>query len=461
VNLILGAGLAGLSVSWHLGHDDCLVLERSHVIGGHARSIVQDGFTLDHGPHVSFTRHAYVRDLFAENVDGAYEEFPVIAGNFYHGCAIDHPAQVHLWQLPDPLRTACAADMRAAAEARAADGGGSAPNDYEEWLRRSFGRTFAEALPAAYTRKYWTVDPAALSADWLGPRMHTPSPEEIEAALVPGSRNKAHYITTARYPSIGGYQRFFERFADRARIRFGATVTEIDLAARRVTVADGDSFAYDRLVSTLPLPEFVRLVPDAPAAVRAAARALDCSELLLVDVFAPKVMESEYRWFYVYDEDKLATRIHCVEALAPANAPTGMTGVQVEVYSSRHRPATEPPAAVAARVAEELVELGFVAAADLRAGRVTVGWRVCPYANVMFTHPRRAALETIYGWLQDHGLAREPDDLAAVTDWTSNPPAPHGSVVMAGRFAQWKYFWTDDCVLRGRQIAAADREPVR
>jgi protoporphyrinogen oxidase len=217
---------------------------------------------------------------------------------------------------------------------------------------------------------------------------------------------------------------------------------------------------YDRLVSTLPLPEFVGLVPDAPAAVRAAARALDCTELLLVDVFAPKVMESDYRWFYVYDEDKLATRIHCVESLAPANAPAGMTGVQVEVYSSRHRPAAESPATVAARVAEELVELGFVAAADLRAGRVTVGWRMCPYANVMFTHPRRDALDTIYGWLEEHGLARETDDLAPATDWTANPPAPRGSVVMAGRFAQWKYFWTDDCVLRGRQIAAADRGPA-
>jgi hypothetical protein len=29
--------------------------------------------------------------------------------------------------------------------------------------------------------------------------------------------------------------------------------------------------------------------------------------------------------------------------------------------------------------------------------------------------------------------------------------------MLAGRFAQWKYFWTDDCVLRGRQLAEAAR----
>jgi len=27
-----------------------------------------------------------------------------------------------------------------------------------------------------------------------------------------------------------------------------------------------------------------------------------------------------------------------------------------------------------------------------------------------------------------------------------------GDVILAGRFGQWKYYWSDDCVLRGKQI---------
>jgi protoporphyrinogen oxidase len=456
VIVILGAGLAGLSVSWHLRHRDCVILEASAVMGGHARSVVRDGFTLDHGPHVSFTKHAYVRDLFAENTAGGYHEFPISVANFLGSQIINHPAQVHLWQLPEPLRSSAVADMRSAAAERAV-GGAARPADYAEWLRHSFGRTFAEALPSAYTRKYWTVDPSELSTDWLGPRMHTPTSKEIEAALVPGSRNQAYYITSGLYPVAGGYQRFFERFANAAPIRFNARVTRIDPTRREVTAADGTTIAYQRLISTLPLPEFVRLVPDAPDAVRKAADALDCTRLLLVDVFAAKVHHAEYRWYYVYDEDKLATRIHCVESLATANAPPGMTGVQVEVYSSRYRPETAPPDVVAARVAKELVEFGLVGSANLRAGRVTIGWRECPYANVMFTHRRRESLATIYGWLAGHGLAREAADLDATTDWTANFSVAIGTIAMAGRFAQWKYFWTDDCVLRGRQVAAVSR----
>ena len=36
-----------------------------------------------------------------------------------------------------------------------------------------------------------------------------------------------------------------------------------------------------------------------------------------------------------------------------------------------------------------------------------------------------------------------------------------GRLMLAGRFAQWKYFWTDDCVLRGRQLAGEFAEGAR
>jgi protoporphyrinogen oxidase len=96
MNLILGGGIAGLAASWHLGHDRCLVLEKSDVVGGHARSVAVNGFTLDHGPHVSFTRNAYVRDLFARNVGGSFIESDVTIANFYKRKLVHHPAQVHL-----------------------------------------------------------------------------------------------------------------------------------------------------------------------------------------------------------------------------------------------------------------------------------------------------------------------------------------------------------------------------
>ena len=58
--IVLGAGLAGLSASYHLGHD-CEVYEKNDYCGGHIYSHHINGFTWDEGPHVSFTKHEHVR----------------------------------------------------------------------------------------------------------------------------------------------------------------------------------------------------------------------------------------------------------------------------------------------------------------------------------------------------------------------------------------------------------------
>lgn len=146
--VILGAGLAGLSVSYHLGHARCLLFEaRAHAFG-HIHSVLCDGLTWDEGPHVSFTKSDYVRELFARSVAGEFEEFDTRIGNYYRSHWIEHTAQVHLHQVPQPLRDECLAFFLASR-----DDAGSPGANYQEWLQRAFGPVFARTFPAAYARK--------------------------------------------------------------------------------------------------------------------------------------------------------------------------------------------------------------------------------------------------------------------------------------------------------------------
>ena len=84
-NLIIGAGLTGLSCSYHIGHNDCLILEAKPYPYGHIYSEIIDNFTWDEGPHISFTNHDYVKELFDESVNGEYEEYEVLTGNYFKG----------------------------------------------------------------------------------------------------------------------------------------------------------------------------------------------------------------------------------------------------------------------------------------------------------------------------------------------------------------------------------------
>jgi hypothetical protein len=109
-------------------------------------------------------------------------------------------------------------------------------------------------------------------------------------------------------------------------------------------------------------------------------------------------------------------------------------------------------------VVDELSRMGLVDQdACTEAEPIAHHTRYCPWANVIFTTETRAALDIIWAWLETRGLHREADDLHPLTDWNAAArPAPSASLLMAGRFGQWKYFWTDDCVLRGQAIGGRE-----
>jgi protoporphyrinogen oxidase len=440
---ILGAGLAGLSCSYHLVHKNCILFERNSYAGGHIYSHRHDDFTWDEGPHVSFTKHSYVRNLFEQSVQGELLEYEVKVSNYFRGTWIPHPAQSNLYAVPEPYRSTCLDDFL---KTRNTITNERAPSNYAEWLQQAFGKTFASTFPAPYTRKYWTCDPQELSTDWVGERVFYP---EVDA-VIQGSREAqstaTHYITKVRYPSHGGFIAFGAELRAGARIHFDHNVEQINLKERVVSFANGKQHHYEKLISTLPLPELIRIAIDVPTDVRRAAESLCCSTLLLVNVTADHPAKHPYHWFYVYDEDKLSTRINHIELLSPHNAPTGKTGIQVEVYASRYKPFPASHSEIARTVVDELQEMGLIDTPE------SVHTHCIPYANVIFDHRRRAAQNTVFSWLEQFGLMREDDDLEPMTMWEKVKPQSPGALALAGRFGQWKYFWTDDCVLRGKQL---------
>jgi len=450
--VILGAGLAGLSASYHLGHDRCLLLERNAYAFGHIRSECRDGFIWDQGPHVSFTKQSYVRQIFEESVGGKFEDIEVKVANYFRGDWITHPAQTSLYQLPEPIRTRC---VESFLKSRSESCKVSVIENYQQWLESAFGPVFANIFPNSYTNKYWTRSPIDLTTDWIGERVLFPSIEDvIRGAKGPLDRSM-HYISRVRYPSHGGYQSFAQKLCAGATIQYGAEVVAIDLDNKFVYLSNGQHYSYEQLINTLPLPVFINACQNVPAAVVEAARKLSCSQLLLVNIAAPHEAQRPEHWVYVYDSDKLSTRINFTEKLSPNNSPDGWTGIQVEVYFSRHRPLPATPEVIAERVEKELIEMGLLVPSRFKPGLTSHRhFSYSPWANVIFDHETAPALDVIWSWLTTKGLQRELGDTHPLTDWESLVTAPleSATLFMAGRFGQWKYFWSDDCVMRGRHL---------
>ncbi|MGE3834829.1 MAG: NAD(P)/FAD-dependent oxidoreductase [Acidimicrobiia bacterium] len=421
---VLGAGLSGLSTSFHLGHpDDAVVYEAKDYYGGHGHSEYKQGFTWDDGPHISFTSNAYIKELFAELVDDEYEDLDVKAVNWFEGHWIDHPAQTSLWQVPEPLRTQCVESfLETAAQQH------EPPKNYQEWLHQAFGPVFAETFPAKYTRKYWTCEPANLDVDWIGMRILRPEAADVVAGAKGPLPESMYYVNTrsARYPSKGGFGNYTHKLANGADIRYGMRLEGHNFGDRTLRFADGSEVGYQRLVSTINLPFLIECSDDAPDDVREAARTLRSSMFYRVDFAVSHEARRPELWYYVYDEDKLSVRISVFERFAASNAPEGRTGIQVEVYGSVWRPMPDDPREVQRRVRDELIEFGLI---DDPGSVLYSDIRLVRTGQIIYDLHRREALRTVNAYLDRVGVLR------------------------VGRYSEWKYLMSDTCVLGGRRAA--------
>jgi protoporphyrinogen oxidase len=445
---ILGAGLSGISVADHFSKKGLpfeIYEGKSHG-GGHIHSNVVDGFVWDEGPHVSFTSHEYVKNYFAHNCGQQFLEYPTKPTNYHKGNWIMHPAQSHMYAIPEPVRTECVNDVVAVRQDMPE---GFQAANYQEWIDYAFGKTFARVFPKVYTEKYWTTSPENLTTDWIGKRIYFPEITDMVDSAAGPIEKQTHYISKVRYPKNGGYYSYIKSVEESLPIQYNKKLRHISFEEKMLTFEDGETLTYDKLVSTLPLPTLI-LNSDAPEEIKQNALTLKCSQVLIVNVVVNHPPAVDNHWIYVYDDDFYSTRINFTDLLAPNNGVEGKSGIQVEVYFSDYHPLNETPENIANKVLKELVEMKLInTEEDIQSHHTKwIDW-----ANVIFDVQRRSAQDAVLNWLQTKGLVREADDLEPMTEWNNIENVRLGDIVLAGRFAQWKYFWTDDCVMRGLYIA--------
>lgn len=447
--VVIGAGLTGLSFSFHSPFET-LILESESVPFGHARSFRFEDLWWDEGPHVSFSKNPYVCGLLRE-FSGLREFEPVLMA-FFDGQIARHPVQLHINDLPSEIMEVVERDLQQVAE-RYGDATGQ-PANYREWLLQKFGPHLTEHFFARYTRKYWGVEPEELSTDWIAQRIAKPAAHtENNASWVPP---QGHYLERVSYPTSGGFDRVYSFLLKGSNVLFDKRVIEIDAQEKYVETACGERFHFDLLVSTIPLPEFLRLLKGYSHPNGAS---LSWTGVTLHSHVFVGLPESNVSWGYVYDSEIAFSRFYQPHTLSAA--PVGECfGIQTETYQlMQHDSSGSPPSFLGAEelpadYAFDLERLGLARQECLRG----VDVRQCRYSNPVFDNGTANALDRIWRSLESHGVRREPDDTHPLSDWNESDieekkSLPLGPIVMGGRFAQWKYAWSDDCLNRGRELA--------
>ncbi|HEY2593799.1 MAG TPA: NAD(P)-binding protein, partial [Chloroflexota bacterium] len=306
---ILGSGMAALGAATALAAEGVAATcyDKNAYYGGHTATFAHsNGFLFDDGPHLSFTKNTRIQELLAANVDGEYEQVTARINNYWHGYWMAHPAQCNLHGLPPELITNIVCDFVQAQQPSERPIG-----NYADWLEIAYGATFARTFPMVYGLKYHTTPAENMSTDWLGPRMYRPSLEEVlRGALSAAPQTEMHYVTQFRYPTRGGFAAYLRPFAERADLRLSHRLVGLDPSRRELRFDNGSVTTYERVISSIPLPDLVACLVDAPDQVRAAATRLAFTTAVIVNLGIGRADLSDVHISYVYDPDIPFARVN-------------------------------------------------------------------------------------------------------------------------------------------------------
>ena len=469
--VVIGAGPTGLSTAYHLGKDT-LLLERNDTVGGWCRSIEDQGFTFDYAGHIMFSNDPYVLELYqtllGDNLHWQNRE----AWVYSKGVHTRYPFQGALFGLPPKVITECitgaiearygaaaqpaptpgAADCKgvggdvkdlddccadgaaptgttvSAASVAAAPRAAEAPRNFEEFIYKVWGAGIAKHFAVPYNRKLWTVPLAEMETSWLGGRVPLPDLNEIiEGALEPVARPMGPNARFG-YPLTGGFEALMKGFLPHIKgtIETNAKVAEVVPHEKIVALTDGRRFHYDQLVSTMPLPELVKLIGEnAPPEIHAAALGLRHISIRCVNLGIDREKITDKHWIY-YPEDSIFHRIFVQGNASPHCNPPGGFGLTCEISYSEHKPLPVDGDALVARCMADLVKVGLITADDKL---LTSSLVDMPFAYVLYDHARAENVSVIRSWMAQH------------------------DIVLAGRYSEWEYYNSDHAFLAGRKAA--------
>ena len=423
--MIIGAGPTGLGAAWRLeqrGVHDWLLLEGGKVPGGLAQSVVDDhGFTWDLGGHVQFSHYEMFDELMDDLLgrDGWLyhdrESWVWICGRF-----VPYPFQLNLHRLPDAEQMSCLRGLETAANGVARN----EPQNFGEWISRTFGDGIADVFMRPYNRKVWAREPELMNWRWIGDRVAVPDVARIRENI----RLRRDDVSWGpnnrfRFPRRGGtgavWTALAKELTSRAsstypRILYNAPVRHVDTTERRVALADGREFVYDQLISTMPLDRLIA-ISDLTRDLRNAVKRLEHSSTHVIGIAlhgrAPEALAGKC-WMYFPEAECPFYRVTHFSHYSPENVPdpSSQWSLMAEVSESEHRAVDE------SRVVSEVLD-GLIATSLIRS---TADVHHVWHTRLEYGYP-------IPSLHRDRGLHGIQTMLAA------------RDVFSRGRFGAWKY----------------------
>ena len=415
--LIIGGGLTGLATAYALekrGQTDYLVAEANSVPGGLCASTFTQGYTFDYGGHLLHLHTSQGKKWIKELLGSNLQKHRRYAFIYTHGMRVPYPFQTNLWALRPELKQVCLDTLTSLPPSQ------TPPKTFEEWCLQSFGWGMYEAFFRPYNEKLWGRKLSELTCDWCGPFVPAPArPEMLQGAYHPLALLQG-YNATFYYPVHGGIGVLVNTLAARIKnLRLQTRLTRLDLKHKTAWLND-KPIRFDKLVSTIPLPNLVQLL-DGHTPLKQAASGLEAQAVTVYHLAIARRVKP-FSWIYCPDAAQPFYRVGMTNSFAPHSVPHPDTSLFYIELPGRppQTPQTER------KIWEGLLQKDIIAEDDVL---LFSAWQTIPTAYVIFNTYRAKTVPPLLRTLEKEGC------------------------YSAGRYGRWEYSFMESSLLQAEELA--------
>ncbi|MCG9966633.1 FAD-dependent oxidoreductase [Pelotomaculum terephthalicicum JT] len=332
---ILGGGLAGLSLAYFLTKnmkDIYLdIFEKESVVGGLCRSFKTSNIYWDIGPHIIFSKNKEILSLMVELLGDNVLRVKRSNQIFYNKKFIKYPFENNLHQLPEEDCEYCLNTFLNNSYKN------YSPHNMLAFFLKTFGEGITSCYLEPYNKKIWEFNPVFMNT-LMVERIPSPPPEDIIAGARRNAKEGYVHQLYFYYPKNGGIASLINNICDlipkeRAKFFTNSEVVGINQNNEgnwQISLSTGENYTnYNKIVSTIPMTELIRVLPNVPQEVTVASNALMNNSIAVIFLKVSSDNIGNNFSITIPDKDVLAHRISKLDFLGPINS--NETNLLVEV----------------------------------------------------------------------------------------------------------------------------------
>jgi len=426
--VIIGAGLTGLSTAYYLGKDlSYQIYEQNSRVGGLCRSEKEGKFTFDYAGHLLHFSRSAVKQLVSQLLKGNIVWHQRRAGVYSHQRYLPYPFQANIYALPSEVIQDCLVGWVKAYSQR---NNSAPPYDLEGWLKYQFGEGFCRHFFLPYNRKLYQTSLSQLTREWAEKFIPCPTVEEVVAGAISPSRQSFGYHKEFAYPQKGGIEALARAFQSHIRqVNLNWQLTRVNFSRKQLYFQNGEIINYRILISTIPLPDFIRRIEDAPRGIKGKAAKLKSVTVYNFNFGYQGEAKNNYHWIYFPEEEISFYRVGFPHYLSSWLVPPGTSLISVEITVSGE----VDKELLQRKVRKDLQKTGILP--DEREIIMQKCLVLSP-AYVLYDRNRQENLDGIHDFLRKNGI------------------------YSIGRYGRWEYSSMEDAIYQGKETAEEIRAQI-